>query len=190
MALDGTVDPTPDGFRRDGEIATDIGPRGDVADPTLASLPRESAALSDALLGASNPDLLADPGGSAALMSQLYYLGWLHIVPGDVDAVAWHMLAERGDVSSLGTTTDRLGRPVIAVAAPLYDPELGISGVTILLVEQETGGILGFEEMMFQSSVYEVSEPTVVTFSTVESRAYVAEIGDLPADETPAGGAQ
>lgn len=99
-----------------------------------------------------------------------------YVVSPVLASAMWRVLAGVGDVHSLGTTTDRLGRPAIAVALP---PEPGEPSqeVAVLLVAADTGAYLGNETVMLRDASMGIDKPTVVSFNELTATRWVAAPG-------------
>lgn len=170
LDLDGNV---VDGdYPPGGADATDRLPAGTV---TIRgpSLPREPAALRAALTEAYQA---ADERTVAQLLvADVHGLFDLEVVPSDLAAACWRVLAAEPGVVSLGATTDRIGRTGEAVAVPMgTDPAMG---VTVLVVSPEDGRLLQWESILTDFPDLGIDSPTVTGFEVFLGSRWVAEPG-------------
>lgn len=146
----------------------------------VANLPTDPDGMESALLDhmpqeyAENPDYR-----DTVLVESAVDLSRTYIVPQDVAAAMWTVLSDAPTIQLLGDTTDRLGRPGVAVAIPdsLWT-ESGVEAVTVLIISPTDGQLLGTETVMLTNPMLDVDEPTVTGFTTVTGRRWVAAIGD------------
>jgi len=150
-------------------------------DPSVAAeLPTDPDGMESALFAhmpqeyAENPDY-----HDTVLVESAVDLARTYIVPQDVASAMWTVLSDAPTIQLLGDTTDRLGRPGVAVAIPdsLWK-ESGVEAVTVLIISPTDGQLLGTETVMLTNPMLDVEEPTVTGFTTVTSRRWVAKIGD------------
>lgn len=165
-----------------GVDTDEIYPPG-TADPTLtAQLSRDPATLRAQLLEPFPEGFgcLADPTITTYCLSlRIEELWQAHVVPADLTAALWELLAAEPAVALLGATTDRAGRDVVAVAFPPSATE-SIPTVRVLLLAAATGNLAGTEEIVLSSADLGVTEPTVFSFQAFVTSAWVPAIGDVP----------
>lgn len=86
------------------------------------------------------------------------------------------MLAQRPDIRFAGSTSDRLDRPAEAFVAPGADASRRI----IVLIDPETGELLGSEEVLVEdSAALGLDAPAVIEFTALEESRRIAE-SDVP----------
>ncbi|WP_448060930.1 CU044_5270 family protein [Cellulomonas hominis] len=165
-----------------GADASDVFPAGTFDATMTAGLPLDPEHLRTALLSTvdcapSDPDAR---GAAECLVHAIERLYASHVVPGDLAAAIWTVLAGEVDVKDMGTTHDRLGRPVWAVglASAPGDPQ---QVTTVLLVSQETGGLVATETVTLRDETLAVDRATVTAFQTWQTAAWVQAVGDHPA---------
>jgi hypothetical protein len=131
------IDDLPDG---EGEI-TEYAP-GELWIPPIASLPRDPVALREELVRHAEYEERPDH-------VQLYVaLEGLHVqrVPPDLLAAFYRAFAEEPEMRAYGQVTDRAGRRGIAIG---FDSDYaGLPTRHMLIVDPETGTLLGFEEIL------------------------------------------
>lgn len=172
---DGTVDPDP-GIER-AELAGDTFAPGEIPTGHPDTLPLEPAALRDALLAYLSPEIELDAGQRAAdLIAQINTLADAYVLDERTAAALWNMLAQEEAVVTLGEARDRIGRRVVALAAPVQDPGSGPT-VTVLLADLSTGRPVGNEVVTLSSEALAVTEPTVTGFTTITESRYVGDVG-------------
>ncbi|MFT4008844.1 MAG: hypothetical protein QM655_02260 [Nocardioidaceae bacterium] len=89
----------------------------------------------------------------------------------------WQALAERPDVTSLGTVRDRLDRNAVALVAP----GATASQQLILFADPETGAFTGYEEILVgPDDELGLAPPAVI------SLAALSEVEAIPVDQAPA----
>ncbi len=121
-------------------------------------LPRDPEALTSALI--PSPDDC--PSRAACLTAAVVQLhsGW--VVPPSLEAVLWRALSREPDVTYLGDSTDRLGRPALALGVPGTRPE----EQTILYADRQTGKLLAVEQILVRSEPgTKVTPPGVLAFT-------------------------
>ena len=102
---------------------------------------------------------------SWCLTDQLRNLPRKYVIPPDVMASIWRMLAEEEGIRSLGTVKDRTGREAVALSfiwdgAPEYR--------AIILADPETGQIVGSERILIKpSSSSPVKPPAIEEFFAI-----------------------
>lgn len=177
LRTDGSLDPDPIGEPSE-PVGEQVNPPGSFLDPTLAALPREPDALRADRLG-QLPGLCDSDEVTATwcLLTDLVSLASLHVLPADLAAAYWTVLAEDPNVVLLGNATDRLGRDVVAVAGPPFDEGYGPS-VTVILLEATTGRMVGSETVTLESDLLGITEPTVTGFTAIRTARFVQAAGD------------
>lgn len=128
--------------------AIDFFPPGEVEPALPALLSRDPAELREELLvdGACDPDTAAIVGMSdaecvAVLLDAVTELYDVYVVPPDLEAALWRMLADEPGLRSLGATVDRSGRDGVSIM--FRHPDLPL--MTVLIIDPESGGLLGQE---------------------------------------------
>jgi len=108
---------------------------------------------------------------------QLYNL---YVVPPTLTARIWDILGHETAIHDLGTTTDRMGRPAVAVALP-SDPDDTIrTTVSVLILSPDTGQLTGTETITLSDTVSPVTEPAVTSFTTWIDRQWVTIVAKAP----------
>jgi len=93
------------------------------------------------------------------LTDQITYLSQTHVIPPDVMATIWRMLAEEEGIRSLGTVKDRTGREAVALSF-IWDgaPEYRL----ILLADPSNGQFVGFERILIKPSPSSPVKPPAI----------------------------
>jgi hypothetical protein len=102
---------------------------------------------------------------SWCLTDQLRNLPRKYVIPSDVMAVIWRMLAEEEGIRSLGTVKDRTGRKAVALSF-IWDgaPEHR----AVLLADAKTGQVIGSERILIKpSSSAPVKPPAIEEFLAI-----------------------
>jgi len=111
------------------------------------------------------PDRRRGQERSLCLTDQLRSLPLMYVIPADVMAGIWRMLAQEEGIRSLGTVKDRTGREAVALSfiwdgAPEYR--------SILLADPKTGQVVGFERILIKpSSSSPVKPPAIQEFFAI-----------------------
>ena len=162
-----------------GADAADDFPAGTLDAQRVASLPRDPAALRTALLP-------TDPAAGCAtspameagcLLSEVQNLYQFWVVPADLDAAIWTMLADEPAIVDLGETTDRIGRAGLAFGVPTgeSDPHGGL----ILVVGRDDGHLLEWDAIapddIPEYVALGVDGPLVVGFQVYLSSRWLPE---------------
>jgi len=164
-----TLIPAPTAIRHTGE--------GVFTPWVIADLPRDPAKLRTALLQLNRSCQLAD---DQCVIFTILMLNRQYVIPGDLAASMWQLLAEIPTVRDLGTTTDRIGRPALAFAHTLFPGES--DEFEILLISPETGQLIGWEDVIVNDTRHNISEPTVVGFTIWLESRFVEKVGEYPAN--------
>jgi hypothetical protein len=102
------------------------------------------------------------------LTDQLRNLSQIYVIPPDVMASIWRMLAQEEGIRSLGTVKDRTGRESVALSF-IWDgaPEYRM----ILLGDPQTGQVVGSERILIKPSPSSPVEPPAIQdfFTIVKS---------------------
>jgi hypothetical protein len=161
-----------------GGLSTDEIPAG-TYDPQLpATLPRAPNDLRAALLQQVNGVQCASATEQTwCLTYEVQQLYSRYVMPADLAAAIWQVLANEPNIRDLGTTTDRLGRPADAIAIP-SPPSLPPSQVLVFLTSPTTGRLIGTETVTLHSTALNITKPTVTGFQTWLDDGYVAAAGD------------
>ncbi len=173
---DGQIDPTAAPVQAAG-TSTDTFPAGSLVPATLAGLPRDTAGLTTELLALTGAQTCTadDAAQAACLVVAVQQLFSQYVVPGDLAAAMWSVLAEQPAVSDLGSTTDRFGRPGLAVAVA---PALGTpEAVTVLIISPADGQLLGVETIAVTDPQGPVAQ-SVTGFTAWNTSSWVAGLGD------------
>lgn len=157
---DVVVDTTP------ANASVDRLPAGTFDADEAARLSREPAELrrqllaSLASLGCDRPDF---PDTAACLYLAITDLADRLVLPSDLNAALWQVLADEPGLSLGGEVVDRLGDGAVALAFPVStwdtDPTL-----RVLLIDPDTGRIAGREEVTLSSELLELDQPAVTQF--------------------------
>lgn len=169
MRADGTLDPHPVG----GTEATDEFPAGSFPADLAATVTRDPATVLDALAAGFVPGSAGCGSDTSCRLSTVQTLFESYVVPPDLAAAVWTALLDDEDLRSLGTTTDRLGRPALAIAMPATSTFTG----TVLLISTETGQMSGWEMITLDPSLLGVA-PAVLSFESVSTVEWVDEFVD------------
>ncbi|RYV52993.1 CU044_5270 family protein [Pengzhenrongella frigida] len=161
-----------------GLLSTDELPAASL-DATLTDrLPRDPAALQTELLqqAAGLPCAQDDSWRAMCLVGSVLSVLEQHAAPDDLTAAMWTVLADEPGVRYLGSTTDRAGRPGVAVAIPpaTGDPD---ATVRVLIVSPSTGELLGTENVTLRSEALRIDTPTVTEFTTMTTSSWVRAVG-------------
>ncbi|RMI02069.1 CU044_5270 family protein, partial [Cellulomonas triticagri] len=149
----------------------------------VADLPRDPAALRAALL-APYAHLGCGPDGDPAAGPWCVYFAVTGIadflvLPPDLEAAIWRVLADEPGLTLAGTVEDRAGHESVAVSVPASPGDVDPT-VRMLLVDRSTGRLSGREEITLSSEVMQITEPTVTNFRYTLASDWVAEVGGPP----------
>lgn len=171
---DGTIDPNPP--LRAPEFSRDSSPAGSMPD-TVTLLPRDPSTLRAELLTDMPPECTTHADITAAcLLEQTAWLSTTYLIPGDLAATLWEVLATEPAIHTLGRTRDRAGRDVVALAAPPRNSDYGTT-VLVLLADLTTGRMVGTETMTLATDYLEIEGPTVTAFTTITDARLVTTPG-------------
>jgi hypothetical protein len=171
----------PDGRVPDSPLTTSLGsatrstlmPDGR-APGLLETLSRDpaqlEAQLSEAFACRADPSTTLD----VCLVDAIYALHRTYVVPSDLEATFWLLLAEVAGVEDLGTGLDRAGRSTVAVGSRVFEVAgLGRQRLA-LLVDTQTGRLVGAEWLLVEPAEgVTLRAPAVVGFTIFRSSEWV-----------------
>jgi len=130
--------------------AVDHLPAGSVAQVSLDHLPRTPSLLRKSLLAASPPGACESVDLTAQCLVQgVIALHSSYVVPPDLDAALWQVLADDPGVRLLGSVIDRRGRSGVAVAYAVRWAEQ--TEIEVLIIDERDGALLATEIMLYPS---------------------------------------
>jgi len=144
----------------------------------IADLPRDPAELRNALLSRSRATCQSELGADRCIYYAVTELFREYVIPNDLAAAMWAVLADTPIMHSLGETTDRLGRPALGFAVDAYPNDDRAGNFFLLLISPETGQLIGWEEIAVNHQADDSSEPTVVGFTVWVEARFVENVGD------------
>lgn len=100
-----------------------------------------------------------------------------YVVPPQLAAAMWRVLADEPELRYLGETTDRLGRAATAIALPPA-PGQPVEQTTVLLISTETGSYLGSETITHLDFNAGITHSTVTGFVELLTSRRVLTPGD------------
>ncbi|SNU01807.1 hypothetical protein SAMN06298212_11741 [Ruaniaceae bacterium KH17] len=171
---DGTLDPSPSYTTVDE--AKDVFPPGSI-DDAPSTLSRDPALLKEQLFAMRSPECREELRQASCLLDVIVGLATSHVISGELNATFWQMLSETPNVHTLGQTHDRLGRSVVALAGLPIQTEFE-TVVLVILVDSATGRFVGEERVTLESSLLDIDEPAVTSFTTLIDAKMVQEVGD------------
>ncbi|HEY0117754.1 MAG TPA: hypothetical protein VGC04_03135 [Cellulomonas sp.] len=147
-----------------GQVAGDDLPAGTFDANRAANLPRDPVALRNALITAfAGEGAKLDPGDEATLLIQATMdLYQREVISPDLAAALWTALADEPSIVRLGTTTDRLGRPGVAVAAPTG--QVDAPGMLVLVISPKDGHLLEWDDVVATVPQLGIDQPAVIGF--------------------------
>lgn len=154
---------------------TDEFPAGSLDPQQAANLPRDPQALRAALI-ATEQGAGCDASERATaecLVRAVKDLAAFYVLPPDLDAALWTVLADDPHIVRLGTTTDRLGRAGVAVA--VQTGEDAPHGALVLVVSADDGRLLEWDDIAASAPDLGVDSPVVTSFQVYLSAAWVAK---------------
>lgn len=142
----------------------------------LQTLPTSTGELREEL---APEDGCADARGGC-LLSSVASLFESYVVPPKVASRIWRTLATESTITSLGVTTDRLGRDAIAFTAQSMSPHEQL----LVLIDPETGNYLASETILVEPDENVGFDPPAVTnFTALVTATRVAET-EVPDDSS------
>ena len=160
IPLDGHVDRTTAFFDEANE------PRGSQDAQFLTDMPNTIEGVRDGLLdGIKCLERQRGQERSLCLTQRISHLPRTHVIPHEVMATIWRMLAEEEGIRSLGTVKDRTGQEAVALSfiwegAPEYR--------SVLLADPDTGRLVGSEKILIKPSPSSpVKPPAVQEFTAI-----------------------
>lgn len=169
---DAAVDRIPPGVFDPGLVA------GLSLDPVVLRAQLMAPLAEIGCAGASGPSTVAgDPGNGAwCLYQAVTSLSAKYVLPSDLEAAIWTVLADEPGVTLAGEVVDRAGRASVAIAVPAVPNDLD-PVVRVLLVDRGSGRMSGLEEVTLSSPTFGFDVPTVTQFRYTIESSWVAEPG-------------
>jgi hypothetical protein len=162
------------GFPPGGQIAGDDLPAGTFDADLVSELPREPVALRSALLAMEGAEVGTDAKPQGALLEQgVIDLYAQRVVPSDLAAALWTVLAGEPDVVGFGMTTDRLGRVGIAVAVPTGQRDA--PATVTLVISPDDGRLLEWDNIVASMPQIGIDRPAVAGFQAFLASQWVTE---------------
>ncbi|GCD19309.1 hypothetical protein CTKZ_08710 [Cellulomonas algicola] len=164
----------PDRYPVGGAHSGDELPAGTFDAAYAANLPRDPHLLRESLTASQGgPELCgtSDVAAASCLGAAVADLYGRWVVPADLSATVWAMLAAEPALADLGEVTDRLGRSGRAVAVP-PDPA-GANQSLVLVIDAGTGQLLSWEQVSMSIPDLQINEPTVTAFQAITSARWV-----------------
>lgn len=135
-------------------------------------LPTDPAALIDAVTAGSRPSHGCDSGAETdCLADALANLTQIGPVSAELQAAFWTAIGDQEGVHTLGTTTDRLGRPGVTLA--YLAPE---GTVDILIADPESGALLGTELIDISGDITDSADPAVFWMEVFQPARWVEDL--------------
>lgn len=154
----------------DSEFALDPG-RGPEFPETLPTT------IDDLRTALAPPDECAEML-SECLVNSIIELHTTYVLTPELVSNLWSVLQGMSDITVLGTTTDRLNRPALALRAP----SAGGRERTVILADPTTGALLGYERVLMEPDPnVGFNPPAVLSFTAVVDSRRIAE-SDVPDD--------
>lgn len=173
---DGTIAPLTESLE---PLTTDTFPPGSWVDEP-AELSLDPDTLTEQLLAPwGSWCTTSDTDAARCLLDEAQSLAVTFVLQPELMSTIWRALADTGQVRTLGTATDRIGRDVVALGVTPSSAEAE-SSVLVVLADPRTGAILGTETTTLATAVFDISGPAVTTFAVITVSAYVDAIGALP----------
>lgn len=121
----------------------------------------------------------ADTNGDALLFEFLAgLLSQARLTPNQ-RAAAWNSLTTIDGLKVLGTTTDRAGRPGVAIATE--SRAVGLTTRLVFVFDPASGQPLAVEEVLLgDSGSLDIPTPALISYSTLIDAVYVPTVGDRP----------
>lgn len=165
--------------------STDLSPAG-TFDPRLPdTLPRDPDQLRAALLDPWQlPAATASAEVARFLIDEIAMLHGLYVIPPDLTAAMWELLARTPEVRHLGMTATRDGHPAQGFAVTWEQPDRGAIETLVLHVSSTTGRFLGTETIVLNDPALGITTPTLTGFEVHLHADFVAEIGQRYANVT------
>lgn len=142
----------------------------------LETLPGTVEDLGEAIAPATD---CAEARGSC-LLNGVSALFETYVVPPDVASLLWQVLATEPTITSLGTTTGRLGDEVVAITAP------SVNGTEqwIIFIDPTNGRYVGSELILVEPSDSVGFDPPAVLALTYVRSAQRVPLTDVPDEST------
>lgn len=125
---------------------------------------------------AGSPDGDGTGAGGWCIYQAVSQLTDTWVLPSDLEAAIWTVLADEPGVRLAGEVVDRSGRASVAVVVPVGPNDLDPM-VRLLLIDRDTGRMSGTEEVTLSSPTFGYDKPTVTQFRYTIASDRVAEQG-------------
>jgi hypothetical protein len=155
-----------------GQTGGDELPAGTFDAQRAATLPREPSALRAALLAPFADGTQLDARAQAEnLVHAVIELYQREVVAPDLAASLWTVLADEPQIATLGSTTDRLGRPGDAVGVATVHGD--IRGALVVVISPDDGRLLEWDDVVMSVPELGIEEPALNGFQAFLSSRWV-----------------
>jgi hypothetical protein len=120
-------------------------------------------------------DRCRGPARAACLYQEITELYTRFVIPPTTAATFWRILASEPALRTLGSVTDRAGRPGVGIAiVPIDSPQFR----KVLIISSATGQLLGTEDILIRmDSNVELKAPAIYSFSAILESRYTTATG-------------
>ena len=148
-----------------GKVARETLPRGTFDAGRVSSLGGTAETVQARLLARAECDTSKPREITPCLYREIVDAYTNYVVPGPTASAFWAILAQRNDVRTLGTVTDRSGRAGIGIAFPV-DPDNDLR--SIIIIDRTTGQLMGRETLLTRDdAALGVEAPAIYSFSAI-----------------------
>lgn len=122
-------------------------------------------------------DRQVGPARASCLYQEVVALYARYVIPSDMAATFWRVLAAEPTMRSLGSVRDRAGREGVGISyVPADAPEFR----KVLIISRGTGELLGTEDILIKSEPdLDVKAPAIYGFTAILTARYTSESGPV-----------
>lgn len=160
----------------DARESDDTYPPGDVAASFINDLDRNYRKLRTALLSSAQCETRTPgPARTSCLYLKITSLHDQFVIPPDISAGFWRILADEPSVRLLGSVKDRAGRTGIGISLISVDsPQFR----QVLIISPKTGQLLGTEDILIKDDLESgVKAPAIYSFTAILKAEYTKDRG-------------
>ncbi|MEG9227618.1 CU044_5270 family protein [Aeromicrobium sp. Sec7.5] len=161
LSADGRTDAD---VERPSGVSSEMLPAGTVDPSASSDLPLEAGPLREALFARSGCESgPPSPATAACIVQAVIDLHSANVVPSEVSAAIWQVMAAEPDLRLLGDVTDRLGREGVGIAiVPPDSPQFR----NVLIISPVTGALLGTETVLIaEQPDLDLEAPAIFSFT-------------------------
>lgn len=157
-------------------IANETYPPNDVPSSLIDDLERDDDKIRTAIMDSAQCEVRTPgPARTSCLYLEIVSFHSQFVIPPDISAHFWRILADEPSLRLLGSVTDRVGRAGIGISLISEDaPQFR----QVIIISPKTGQLIGTEDILIKDSPDDgVKAPAIYSFTAILKSEYTTAIG-------------